>query len=241
MGGHVVVQRGVDTVGDPQQGKLSQCTEVAGAEIVRQRGVDLLRGVDVAVRHPPPHRLGRHVDQLDLLGGTYHRVGDRLMLLNAGDPLDHVVQRLQVLDVQGRDHVDAGFEQLLDVLPAVGVARALDVAVGQLVDEGDLRGAGEDRGDVHLLEQRLVVRQPPAREDLEVAQLLGRQLAPVGLQEADHDVGTACVASPALVEHGVGLADARCGAQVDAQSATGHAPSVLLPRAHPPPWRSARR
>ena len=50
--------------------------------------------------------------------------------------------------------VDPGVEQLLDVLPALLVARARDVRVGVLVDERDRRSAGEDGVDVHLLERR---------------------------------------------------------------------------------------
>ena len=71
----VVLQRLVDLVGDPEQGQLAQRGEVADPEVVAQRGVDLLGRVDVAVRHPPPQRLGRHVDQLDLVGGAHDGVG----------------------------------------------------------------------------------------------------------------------------------------------------------------------
>src|SRR5437764_554095 len=41
----------VDAVGDPHQGQLAQGAEVAFPEVVGERGVDLLRRVDVAVRH----------------------------------------------------------------------------------------------------------------------------------------------------------------------------------------------
>ena len=93
-------------------------------EVVAERGVDPFGGVDVAVRHPAPQRLGRHVDQLDLVGAAHDLVRDRLALRDAGDPLDDVVERLEVLDVDGGDDVDAGVEELLDVLPALLVARA---------------------------------------------------------------------------------------------------------------------
>ena len=75
-------QRLVDPVGDPHERKLPQRAEVALAEVVRQRRVDLLRRVDVAVRHAPAQRLRRHVDDLDLVGRPHHRVGDRLALLD---------------------------------------------------------------------------------------------------------------------------------------------------------------
>ena len=138
----VVVQLLVDTVGDPEQRELPERGEVADAEVVAERGVDLLGAVDVAVRHAPAQRLGRHVDELDLVGRPDDCVGHRLALLDAGDPLDDVVQRLEVLDVDRGDDVDAGVEQLVDVLPALLVAGAGHVGVRELVDERPRRAAG---------------------------------------------------------------------------------------------------
>ena len=73
----VGLQRLVDAVGDPHQRELTQRAEVALAEVVGQRGVDLLGRIDVAVRHPAPQRLRRHVDDLDLIGRPHHGVRDR--------------------------------------------------------------------------------------------------------------------------------------------------------------------
>ena len=112
----------VDPVGEPEQGELPQRREVADPEVVRQGGVDLLGLVDVAVGHPAAQRLRRHVDQLDLLGAAHHLVGHRLALHHPGDRLDDVVERLEVLDVDRRDDVDPGIQQLVDVLPALLVA-----------------------------------------------------------------------------------------------------------------------
>ena len=62
--------------------------------------------------------------------------------------------------------------------------RARDVGVRELVDEGDLGPAGEDRVDVHLLERRAAVVDAAARDDLEVAELLGGLRAAVGLDDS---------------------------------------------------------
>ena len=139
--------------------------------------------------HPAPERLRGLVDELDLVRRPHHRVRDRLLLLDAGDLLDHVVHRLEVLDVHGRDHVDPGPQQLLDVLPALLVAGAGDVRVGELVDERDRRLAGQDRVDVHLLEGRVPVLDAVPGDDLEVADLRGGVRPAVGLDEPDDDVG----------------------------------------------------
>ncbi len=153
VAGAVILERDIDLVRDPQQRELSKGGEVALSEVVRQGGVDLLGRVHVAVRHAPPQRFGRHVDQLHLVGRPDDRVGDRLALHDPGDALDHVVDRFEMLDVDGRDDVDAGVEELVHVLPPLGVPRAGSVGVGELVDEGDLRVACEDGVDVHLLER----------------------------------------------------------------------------------------
>ena len=120
----VLLERLVDAIGDPHQRELAQRAEVALPEEVGERRVDLLGRVDVAVGHPPPERLRRHVDQLDLIRLAHDGVGDRLVLLDPRDLLDDVVHRLEVLHVHGGDDVDAGVEQLVDVLPALRVPRA---------------------------------------------------------------------------------------------------------------------
>ena len=62
-----------------------------------------------------------------------------------------------MLDVDRRDHVDPGIEQLVDVLPALLVARARHVGVGELVDQRDGGVAGQHAVEVHLLEARATV------------------------------------------------------------------------------------
>ena len=109
------------------------------AEVVGQRRVDAFGRVHVAVGEPAPQRFRRDVDQLDLVGGAHHLVGHLLLLLDAGDLGDDVVEAFQVLDVDRGDDGDAGVEQLLDVLPALGVLAARGVGVGELVDQHDLR------------------------------------------------------------------------------------------------------
>ena len=218
----VVEQRVVDAVGDPEQRELSQRAEVAGAEVVAESGVDPLGRIDVAVRHPAPDRLGRHVDELDLVGTPDDGVGDRLLLLDAGDLLDDVVDRLEVLDVEGRDDRDAGVEQRLDVLPALLVPRPRHVGVGELVDERDLGPARDDRVDVHLLERRAPVLDRRPRHDLEAVELGGGLRAAVGLDEADDDVGAALGPAATLSEHRERLPHPGSGAEVDAKRSSCH-------------------
>ncbi|EPJ41365.1 putative Sensor protein KdpD [Streptomyces afghaniensis 772] len=223
----VLGEVGVDPVGHPEQRQLAQGGQVAGAEVVRQGRVDLVGCVDVAVRHPPPQRLGRHVDQLDLAGPPYDLVRHGLLLPHTGDRLDDVAEGLQVLDVDGRDDVDACREQFLHVLPALGVAGAGDVRVCEFVHQGDLRAAGEDGVEVHLREDAAPVLQLPARHLLQPVQhQLGAGPAVV-LDEGDHAVGAPLDAAVRLGQHRVRLADARCRTEVDPKVAACHGPIVF--------------
>ena len=219
--GPVPLQSLVDLVGQPQQRELAQRGQVPRPEVVGERGVDLLRRVDVAVRHPAAQRLGGHVDQLDLVGGPHHRVRHRLPLRHPGDLLDHVLDRLKVLDVDGGDHVDARVEQLVDVLPALLVPRARHVRVRELVDQRDLRLAGEHGLDVHLFPLAAPVGQLLARDDLKAFDQRRRLRPPVRLGERDNDVCPALGAPVPLREHGVRLAHPGRRAQVNAQLTAG--------------------
>ena len=216
----------VDAVGQPEQRELPERREVAGAEIVGERGVDSFGRVDVSAREPVAEGQRGQVDELELVGAADDLVGDRLALLDRGDALDDVVQRVEMLNVEGREDVDPGLEQLVDVLPALLVPRARHVRVRELVDEGDIWLAGEHGVDVHLLEGAAAVLHVLARHDLEVADLGGRLRAAVRLDVGDDDVLAVVAAPPALVEHRVGLADARRGAEVDTERASGHGLSL---------------
>jgi len=213
----VPLQALVDLVGQPEQRELAQRVQVPGPEVVAERGVDLLRRVDVPVRHPAPQRLGGHVDELDLVGRADDLVGDGLPLRHAGDLLDHVVERLQVLDVDRGDDLDAGLEQFLDVLPALLVPGSGHVAVRELVDQRDFRRPREHAVDVHLLEGGAAVGQSRPRHDLQACQLVGGVLPAVRLHERHHHVGAALPPAVTLAEHGERLADPGGGAEVDPQ------------------------
>ena len=169
----------VDPVREPGQRELSQRGQVAGPEVIGERRVDPLGRVHVAAGEPVAQRDGGEIDQLQLVGATNDLVGDRLALLHGRDLLDDVVERLEVLDVQGRDHADPGLEQLLDVLPALLVARAGYVGVRELVDERDLRPPSEHGIDVQFLELPVPVAELSAWDEFERPDLLGRLAATV--------------------------------------------------------------
>ena len=149
------------------QRQLAQGDQVALVEEILQRPLGLRRNVDLAGFEPFDQLLRREVDQLDLVGLLEHGVGQRLADDDAGDLGDHVVEALDVLDVERRPDVDAGVEQLVDVLPALGVPRALGVRVGQLVDEEQLRPPRQRRVEIELAQRHAAVGDVARRQRFE--------------------------------------------------------------------------
>ena len=130
---------------------------------------------------------------------------------------DDVVEALQVLDVDRRDHRDARVEQLLDVLPPLLVLAAGGVGVGEFVDQHHLGAAGQHRGHVEFRELAAAVVDVPRRNDLDAVEQLGGLLAAVGLHHGGHQIGAALESAVRFAEHGERLADARRRTEVDAQ------------------------
>jgi hypothetical protein len=89
--------------------------------------------------------------------------------------------------------------------------------VGQLVHQGDLRAAQQDRVKVHLGQSVAAIVDLPAGNDLQPGDQGVGLMATMGLDDADHDVGA--IAAPGLCgrEHLVGLADAWSRAKKDLQ------------------------
>ena len=142
--------------------------------------------------------------------------------------LDDVVEALEVLDVDRRDHVDAGVEQLVDVLPALLVARAR----GRWC--GPARRPARPSGRRARTASRSISSSGRAAvvDACGGGSPRGRRAAPrccarpwVSTKPTTTSVPRSC-APPALVEHGEGLADAGRGAEVDAQVAATHATSL---------------
>jgi hypothetical protein len=133
----------------------------------------------------------------------------------------HVGQRFQVADADGGDHVDAGRQQGLHVLPPVGVSRARQVAVGQLIDQSNLGPAGQHRGQIQLRSHRAQVGEWGAGNDLQTGQQgLGVRPA-VRLGLGHHHVRTAPGALLALAQQRAGRARTWRVAEVDPQPPAG--------------------
>ncbi len=123
-----------------------------------------------------------------------------------------------MLDVQGAVDADARVEQLLDVLPALGVARAGGVGVGQLVHQEEAGAARQGGVEVELLQRDAAVLERPLGQrgkTLEERRGLGTA---VRLEDADHDVHPLPRTGARRLQHRVRLPHAGRGAEVDPQA-----------------------
>ena len=115
-------------------------------------------------------------------------------------------------------HADAGVEQLEHVLIALLVPAARRVGVRELVDDAQLRlaRAGSRRHPSPRARRRgsRCLRRGMTSRSAELRLGVG---AAVGLDEPDDDVDALAAEGVRVLEHRVGLADARRGADVDAQ------------------------
>ncbi len=133
-----------------------------------------------------------------------------------------------MLNVDGRIDVDAGGEQLLDVLVALGVPAAGDVGVCKFVDQNQLRSSLACSVDVEFVEDAVDINGWLARDDFEpIEQRLGL-LATVRLDHAGDDVDPVLQLSAGGQQHLVGLADA--GRRTDKNLEPAAATLLLAPR-----------
>jgi len=131
-----------------------------------------------------------------------------------------------MLDVDGGPDVDAGFEQLLHILPAFGVAHAGGVGMGQLIEQQQ-RGAALQGGvEVEFLQRLAAIGHGDAGHGFQLAHGILRAGAAVGFDEPGHHIHPALALGMGGGEHLPGFADARRGTQKDFQMAApslGHA------------------
>ena len=214
---HVVDEVGVDALGCPPHRQLAQRRQVLGLEEALARAIRHIRHVDLALGEPLQQLVGRQVDEHDLVGVLEHVIGNGFAYPDAGDALQDVVEALEMLDIQRRPHVDAGGEQLLHVLPALGVAAAGDVGVRQLIEQQQARLARQRLVEIELAEDLVDVDDRLARDELKAGKQRFRLAPPVRLDQTDDHVAAFRLRRVRRRQHGVGLADARRRTQENLQ------------------------
>src|SRR5262249_5866597 len=147
--------------------ELAQGAEVARLEEALESAAGQFASVDFALAEARGELFGRQVDQLDLVGIFENLIGDRFTNADAGDAGNDVVQAFEMLDVERGVDVDAGFDQLCDILPALRVTALGRIGVGIFVDDQELWFAREGGVDVEFGECVAVISNLLAGDDLE--------------------------------------------------------------------------
>ena len=198
----------VDPVGRTAEREFAQRGQGAGGEEILDRAPRRLGHIDLALVQALNELVRRDVDEDDVGRLLKNAVGHRLAHDDAGDARDDVGEAFEMLDVERRPYVDAGVEQLLNVLPALGMAAFGRVGVSEFVDDDQLRLPLERRVDVELADGVAAVVDHAARQDLESLEESARLGAPVRFDEADDDVDALVLQPTRALQHRVGLTDA---------------------------------
>ena len=209
----------VHPLGGAPQRELAQRDQIGRREEMHQRAFGLQRNVDFAFFETLDQIVGREVDQLHRVGAIEYRVRYRLAHANMRDLRDDVVQAFDVLNIDGRIDVDAMLQYLFDVEIALGMPAAFCIGMGKLVDQCDLRPARDDRVNIHFRQRSALVFDLTARNKFEALHQRLGFLAAVGLDDADDDIIAVFFAGAGGLQHRVGLADARRGADENPQLA----------------------
>ena len=138
---------------------------------------------------------------------------------DAGNARDYVIQAFQVLNVERGPDIDAGVQQLLDVLPALGVAGLWfainQVGMRQFIDQQD-RGRALERGvEIEFAARDAAIANFQEWELLESLQETLGFASPVRFHIADHHIDAGRSRAARGFEHGIGLADAGGSAEED--------------------------
>ncbi|MNS64718.1 hypothetical protein D3C72_978550 [compost metagenome] len=216
----------IDLCGSGLHSQFAQCGEVGLGEKRIDRRTRLLRHVDLAFTQALEQFARRQVDQQQFVSFLQHPVRQGFAHLHTGDAAHLIVETFQVLDVDRGEHVDAGGEQFLNVLPAFRVATAGGVAVGQLIDQHQFRFGRENAVEVHFFEHHATVFRAHQRLLRQAAEQRFGFGAAMGFDDASDDFHALAQLRVGGLEHGVGLADTGSGAEENLEPATAVAGQV---------------
>ena len=141
----------VDPLGRAPQRKLSQCSQIAWLQEVLFRPFGIFRQIDLSLLEPLDEFVRSDVDDYDIVGLLDDRVRNEFADFDSGNGGNHIGQALHMLDVHRRPDMDAGLEQLLDILIALGMTAVGCIGMGQFVDDDQRRTSLERSIDVELL------------------------------------------------------------------------------------------
>jgi hypothetical protein len=217
----------IDLRGSRLHRQFAQGSEVGLGEKRIDGGPRLLRHVDLAVAQTLKQFTRRQVDQQQFVGFLQHPVRQGFAHLHAGDAAHLIVEAFQVLDVDRGEHVDAGGEQFLNVLPAFACDGCREHCCGPVHRPAPVLAWLREAVEVHFFEHHATVFRAHQRLLRQATEQRFGFGAAVGFDHAGDDFHTLAQLGVGRLQHGVGLAD------------PGAAPRKTLSRPRPSRGRSA--
>ncbi|MNQ69347.1 hypothetical protein D3C85_839380 [compost metagenome] len=197
----------VHVVGGAAQRQFAQRDQISLAKEILRGVAGLLGQIDLAFLQAAQQLVGGQVHEHDFIGCVEDLVGHRLPDTHARDAADRLVQAVQVLHVQRGPDVDAGRQQFLDVLPALGMARARRVGMGQFVHQHQVWTPQQGAVQVEFLQHMAAIGDILEREDRQSFEQCRGFAAAMGLDDAGQHVDALRGLRAGRHQHGVGLAD----------------------------------
>ena len=207
----------VDAFRGSTQGKFAQRREVARREEILRRASRGLGNIDLAILQSLQQFFRRDVDKDDVGGVLQDAIRHGLAHRDAGDARYDVGEAFKMLDIERRPDVDAGVEQLLDILPAFGMAAVWRVGVREFVDEDELRFSRQRRVYVEFLDDPTAIFAFAAWKRLKTVEERLRLRAPVSFRDAYDNIDALSLDRLRARQHRVGFADAGRGAEEHAK------------------------
>ena len=183
--------------------------------------------IDLALVQALAEIVRGQVNQHHVVSGVKKGIRHGLPHLDPGDAAHHIVQALQMLYVEGGKDVNARLQQLVDILPALRMAGAGSVGVGQLVHQDQRRTPGQRPVEVELCQTPPPMVNGVERQDRQVFQHRRCLLTAMGLNHTRHDIQPLRPQPLRLGEHGEGFSHPRAGPEKDLQLAAMRAAGLL--------------
>ncbi len=139
VAGEVTLELLIYHIGGEEQGDFSKFGQLVLGEAATSIGFTV--GIEAG--------LGGGIDHDDLVSHLEKVERHGFSDVFASDGFDAFALFLDMLKIDGGDDGDAGFEKLLDILPAFGVGAAERIVVGETIDQADFGGALQYGGQVH--------------------------------------------------------------------------------------------
>ena len=191
------------------QSQFTQCNQRGFAEEILQGPFDLFAVVNDASLETMQESARREVDNNHLLCLLDYPVRNRFSHPDPGDFPNLIVQALQMLDIHSGQNVYSGVSNNFDIFPAFCAGRSRHIGVCKFINQAYLRMPGQNRVDVHFLEDGAAIWDFRSWYDFQAFCLRDGLLAAMGFKVTDNDIYSLKFQNLGFFEHFIGFADAR--------------------------------